>query len=69
MIYFILLLCFLVRIILVLIVDPLGGDTIDGVDYHNSAISILNGTGYPAHGSLPFVRPPLYPFLLSISNC
>ncbi len=65
-IFYILLLCFLVRLVLVLTVDPLGSDTVDGLDYHNSAISIINGTGYPAHGSLPFVRPPLYPFLLSI---
>jgi hypothetical protein len=60
-IFYILLLCLLVRVILILTVDPLGSDTVDGVDYHNSAISMLNGTGYPAHGSLPFVRPPLYP--------
>jgi hypothetical protein len=65
-IFYILSLCFLVRLILVLTVDPVGSDTVDGLDYHNSAISIINGTGYPAHGSLPFVRPPLYPFLLSI---
>ena len=65
-IFYILLLCLLVRVILILTVDPLGSDTVDGVDYHNSAISMLNGTGYPAHGSLPFVRPPLYPFLLTI---
>ncbi len=65
-IFYILLLCFLVRLVLVLAIDPLGSDTVDGLDYHNSAISIINGTGYPAHGSLPFVRPPLYPFLLSI---
>ncbi len=64
-IFYILLLCFLVRIVLVLSVDPSGNDTVDGFDYHNSAISIINGLGYPAHGSLPFVRPPLYPFLLS----
>ncbi len=65
-IFYILLLCFLVRLVIVLSIDPLGSDTVDGFDYHNSAISIINGTGYPAHGSLPFVRPPLYPFLLSI---
>jgi 4-amino-4-deoxy-L-arabinose transferase-like glycosyltransferase len=65
-IFYILLLCFIVRLALVLTVDPLGSDTVDGLDYHNSAISIINGTGYPPHGSLPFVRPPLYPFLLSI---
>ncbi len=65
-IFYILLLCFLVRLVLVLAIDPLGSDTVDGFDYHNSAISVINGTGYPAHGSLPFVRPPLYPFLLSI---
>lgn len=64
-IFYILLLCFLVRIVLVLSVDPSGSDTVDGFDYHNSAVSIINGLGYPAHGSLPFVRPPLYPFLLS----
>lgn len=65
-IFYLLLLCFLARVVLILTIDPLGGDTIDGIDYHNSAISIINGTGYPAHGSLPFVRPPLYPFLLAI---
>lgn len=65
-IYFILLLSLLLRLILVLNVNPLGDDTIDGFDYHNHALSLLNGTGYPLHGSLPFIRPPLYPFLLSI---
>ena len=65
-IYFILLFCFLLRLILVLGVDPLGSDTVDGIDYHNHAISLLKGEGYPMRGSLPFVRPPLYPFLLSI---
>ena len=63
--YFILLLCFLLRLALVLSVDPFGSDTVDGYDYHNHAISLLNGNGYPLHGSLPFVRPPLYPFFLA----
>jgi hypothetical protein len=44
----------------------MGDDTVDGFDYHNHAISLLNGDGYPLRGSLPFVRPPLYPFFLSI---
>jgi len=65
-IYFILLLCFLLRLILVLSVDPLGDDTVDGFDYHRHALSLLNGEGYPLQGSLPFIRPPLYPFLLSV---
>jgi hypothetical protein len=43
----------------------MGGDSSDGLDYHFSAISMINGNGYPAHGALPFVRPPLYPLLLS----
>lgn len=63
---FIILLCFLLRLILVLSVDPRGDDTVDGIDYHQHALSLLNGEGYPLHGSLPFIRPPLYPFLLSI---
>ncbi|MCU1289294.1 MAG: glycosyl transferase, family 39 [Acidobacteria bacterium] len=65
-IYYLLFLCFLCRVILVLTIDPFGSDTVDGMDYHNHAISLLNGNGYPLHGSLPFVRPPLYPFFLSI---
>lgn len=64
-IYYILLLSFLLRLILVLATDPFGNDTVDGIDYHHHAISLLNGEGYPVHGSLPFIRPPLYPFLLS----
>jgi hypothetical protein len=65
-IFYILPLCLLVRVILVLTIDPFGADTSDGSDYHSSAVSLINGTGYPAHGSLPFVRPPLYPLLLSV---
>lgn len=65
-IWYILLLAFLCRLVVVLSIDPSGSDTVDGVDYHNHAISLLNGQGYPSHGSLPFIRPPLYPFLLSI---
>lgn len=64
-IFFILPLCLLVRLLTVWTIDPTGSDTVDGLDYHTSAISIINGFGYPLHGSLPFVRPPLYPFLLS----
>lgn len=62
----ILMLAFLIRIVLVLMTDPYGNDTVDGFDYHNHAISLLNGEGYPSRGSLPFIRPPLYPFLLSL---
>lgn len=65
-IWYLLLLAFLCRLGIVLSIDPSGSDTVDGFDYHNHAISLLNGEGYPSHGSLPFVRPPLYPFLLSI---
>lgn len=65
-IFYILLLCFLIRVVLVLSIDPIGNDSSDGLDYHFSAISVINGTGYPAHGALPFVRPPLYPLLLSV---
>lgn len=64
-IWFILAAATLIRFTLILSSDPYGGDTIDGMDYHNHALSLLHGQGYPAHGSLPFVRPPLYPVLLS----
>lgn len=64
-IFYVLLLCFLCRVILVLTVDPSGGDTVDGFDYHNHAITLLEKGEYPAHGSLPFMRPPLYPFWLA----
>jgi len=64
-IYYILVLCLFCRVVLVLTIDPSGSDTVDGFDYHNHALSLLNGEGYPLHGSLPFVRPPLYPFFLS----
>lgn len=64
-IFYILLLCFLCRIILVLTVDPFGSDTVDGYDYHNHAISLLEKGEYPTHGSLPFMRPPLYSFWLA----
>lgn len=64
-IFYILLLCFLCRIILVLTVDPFGSDTVDGYDYHNHAISLLEMGEYPTHGSLPFMRPPLYPLWLA----
>ncbi|HEX8287403.1 MAG TPA: glycosyltransferase family 39 protein [Pyrinomonadaceae bacterium] len=65
-IFYLLLLCLLVRVVLILTIDSLGSDTVDGYDYHNHAISVLNGEGYPLHGSLPFVRPPLYPLFLSV---
>jgi hypothetical protein len=65
-IFYILLLCFLCRVVLILSIDPSGDDTVDGFDYHNHALSLLSGEGYPLRGSLPFVRPPLYPFFLSI---
>ena len=65
-VYFILLLCFLLRLVLVLGVDPLGSDTVDGFDYHHHALSLLSGDGYPLRGSLPFMRPPLYPFFLAV---
>lgn len=65
-IFYLLLLCFVCRIFLILTIDPTGSDTVDGYDYHNHAISVLNGEGYPLHGSLPFVRPPLYPLILSL---
>lgn len=64
-IYYILVLCFLCRIALVLSVDASGGDTVDGIDYHNHAIALIEQGEYPAHGSLPFMRPPLYPFWLA----
>jgi len=64
-IYGILIFCFLCRLLIVLATEPSGADTVDGFDYHNHAISLLNGDGYPLRGSLPFVRPPLYPFFLS----
>lgn len=53
------------RIALIAAIDPYGSDTVDGLDYHNHAILLLNGEDYPARGSLPFMRPPLYPILLS----
>jgi hypothetical protein len=59
-------LALLCRLVLVLMTDPYGNDTLDGIDYHNHAIALLNGDGYPNRGSLPFMRPPLYPILLSI---
>jgi 4-amino-4-deoxy-L-arabinose transferase-like glycosyltransferase len=65
-IWYLLLLALLCRVAIALSIDPLGSDTVDGFDYHNHAISLLNGEGYPDRGSLPFMRPPLYPILLSI---
>ncbi len=65
MVLYILLLAFISRLAVVLSIDPFGSDTIDGFDYHNHALALLNGEGYPARGSLPFMRPPLYPMLLS----
>lgn len=65
-IWYLLLLALLCRLAIVLSIDPSGSDTVDGFDYHNHAISLLNGEGYPDRGSLPFMRPPLYPILLSI---
>ena len=66
-VYFILLFCFLLRLVLVLGVDPLGSDTVDGFDYHHHALSLLSGDGYPLRGSLPFMRAPLYPFWLAFT--
>ncbi len=57
--------CFLVRLIFIFALGQ-SIETSDGFDYHNHALSLLNGNGYPTHGSLPFMRPPLYPFLLSV---
>jgi Dolichyl-phosphate-mannose-protein mannosyltransferase len=65
-VWYLLLFAFLCRLAVALSVDPLGSDTVDGFDYHNHAIAILNGQDYPMHGSLPFMRPPLYPILLSL---
>ncbi len=65
-IWYVLLFSFLLRVVLVLTVDPYGNDTIDGFDYHHHAITLLNGSDYPSHGSLPFMRPPLYPIILSV---
>jgi 4-amino-4-deoxy-L-arabinose transferase-like glycosyltransferase len=65
-IWYVLLFGFLIRLLVVVTADPYGEDTLDGLDYHNHAITLLNGGDYPSHGSLPFIRPPLYPFLLSI---
>jgi hypothetical protein len=64
-IWYILLFGLVCRLVVVLSMSPLGDDTVDGFDYHNHAISLLEKGIYPAHGSLPFMRPPLYPFVLS----
>lgn len=63
---YILLFCSICRLIIVFSISPAGEDTVDGFDYHNHALSLVNGQGYPLRGSLPFMRPPLYPFFLSI---
>ena len=65
-IWYILLFAFLLRLVSVLVTDSSVNDTVDGLDYHHHALSLLNSGEYPAHGSLPFMRPPLYPILLSI---
>lgn len=57
--------CFVIRLALVSSLDQVAIDTVDGFDYHNHAITILKGEDYPARGSLPFMRPPLYPFFLA----
>jgi 4-amino-4-deoxy-L-arabinose transferase-like glycosyltransferase len=61
---FLFLLCFVIRLAVIFTFSQEGSDTIDGLDYHNHALAILNGQ-YPTHGSLPFMRPPLYPLFLA----
>lgn len=61
---FLFVLCFVIRLAVIFTYSQEGSDTIDGFDYHNHALAILNGE-YPTHGSLPFMRPPLYPLFLA----
>lgn len=52
----------------VLTIFAVGSDVVafdDAPDYLSAAESILQGKPYPRESSLPFFRPPLYPFFIS----